>query len=861
MAGRPSIFPFGPKVAGAIDITGKLDKVQNLSDVANAATAKTNLGLGNVDNTSDLNKPVSTAQTAAFAAKNLNNATIKPNGTDAVSRAVYIKAREFLSVGDFKDGLTDDATALNRALTSAFEGGDALPVHFFDSLTIDAPITMPDRTILKGPAPAADQSIADANGMALTQGVLRVSSSVSIFGGFSSKIQDCRIVRLGITQPTTTAEAIASISAMAGTAIRTTGIVGFEAENLLIIGFNRAIDFQNNGRGKLRNIKIDCTNGVRWQGSLDVSRIENVHAWPWLTVGFAASDARVLWRAGVGIAIGAPANFTGSVSGTTLTVTSVGVGNVIFAGQTLFDQGTLIGTIVALGTGTGGTGTYILDTSTTLSSRVLRSRIQNDWTNIESCFTFGYQIGYTFDEAKHPTILNCASDNAAQLLFGPYDAEAQTKIGLNIQGETWNAHVIGFRGAGQGKGALIQPTAAGADGVTWAPMATLDSPRFWGSGTYALHHAAGEMVLNNPSPENIWGGAGNAIRIDDAVLKSVINFNGPSVRIPTISYQSSIARDKTVINNAGIRIVASATSITTLLTDKRVKLTGTSNVQTMVATHQGHRISLFADGASGSLNIVSGGNIYLQRGVAMPLTSSSDVIEFECDGVSWYEVSRSINSVTNLTDTALADPFPVNIRTTTIRVTSAGSFGTIDDPNAYVGKKLSFVLAAAVTFVHGGSMVLRERFNFKGKAGDSIEFIWNGSNYVEVSRSSNQTALNTLSLPVTSQTGAFNVAVNATTEIYDDGGEFLDVFVGFLIPTGATGAPGNPGGFMYITLPNNSARGVFAHGYDPQTNLAHLVASMVPGSGILSIYKTGNASAIVDLANIQLRLRYRRALL
>jgi hypothetical protein len=78
---------------------------------------------------------------------------------------------------------------------------------------------------------------------------------------------------------------------------------------------------------------------------------------------------RYTWR----ISTPATAIFTGSVSGTTLTVTNVSSGT-IGVGQSLFGLGVANETVItALGTGSGGVGTYTINISQTLSARAMNS--------------------------------------------------------------------------------------------------------------------------------------------------------------------------------------------------------------------------------------------------------------------------------------------------------------------------------------------------------------------------------------------------------------------------------------------------------------------------------------------------------
>lgn len=75
-AALSNVGDFASAAQGALAASA-LQKATNLSDLTNAGSARTNIGLGNVSNTSDANKPISTAtQTALDLKANLSSSVV-----------------------------------------------------------------------------------------------------------------------------------------------------------------------------------------------------------------------------------------------------------------------------------------------------------------------------------------------------------------------------------------------------------------------------------------------------------------------------------------------------------------------------------------------------------------------------------------------------------------------------------------------------------------------------------------------------------------------------------------------------------------------------------------------------------------
>lgn len=111
------------------------------------------------------------------------------------------------------------------------------------------------------------------------------------------------------------------------------------------------------------------------------------------------------------------ASFTGSISGTTLTVSAVASGTLAI-GQRLSGAGITDGTyITGLGTGTGGTGTYTINNSQTVASESMTAGMVQVTC---AAISFGTNVSLT---AKYLYLVNQAGASLAttDLLIGYCD--------------------------------------------------------------------------------------------------------------------------------------------------------------------------------------------------------------------------------------------------------------------------------------------------------------------------------------------------------------------------------------------------------------------------------------------------------
>ncbi|NIF77439.1 right-handed parallel beta-helix repeat-containing protein [Paraburkholderia sp. Cy-641] len=176
--------------------------------------------------------------------------------------------------------------------------------------------------------------------------------------------------------------------------------------------------------------------------------------------------------------------FTGSISGTTLTVTDVIIGNLV-VGHTLFGTGvTAATTITALVTGTGGIGTYTVSTSQTVASESMGSGFAG-----RICvyfppgkYFFSGTAVVTIPTSPGAVTIQGAGSEVTELTFGNTAAPG---IQINYHDHFSCAHIRGMtftaRAALAGYGIHVVQTASSTAGSGGYPLTDITDCVFRGA--------------------------------------------------------------------------------------------------------------------------------------------------------------------------------------------------------------------------------------------------------------------------------------------------------------------------------------------------------------------------------------------
>jgi hypothetical protein len=239
-------------------------------------------------------------------------------------------------------------------------------------------------------------------------------------------------------------------------------------------------------------------------------------------------DSANLWQfdTDTALGLGQSAVVTGSISGTTLTVTGVTSGGLI-NGQTLSGTGVLANTrIIGFGTGTGGTGTYTVDLSQTVSS-----------TTITAVGVGGAQI----IAQVAPNLNSICNTNGGQLFFGDMFG-TQTLIPITNLPTGYDA---------SGGVVALHPYTFffGANGyVAWSIAG--DCTNFTGTGSGSANITGqkiirGMVLRGGPgnSPSGLFWSADSLLRATFVGGQAIFQFDTISAETSILSAQSAIEYD------------------------------------------------------------------------------------------------------------------------------------------------------------------------------------------------------------------------------------------------------------------------------------------------------------------------------
>jgi hypothetical protein len=338
--------------------------------------------------------------------------------TAAVHAERMFHVRDFGAIGD---GVADDAAAIQAAINAASAAGGGIvrlgPRRYRASA---AEIVVQENVTLEGPVfPGGQRPGANYSAVPGTI-LLDPARTVRVMRG--ATLRRVALIRDGLgTPPASMRAAIQLRAAMAGTAITIGNGAGTHhdalVEDMLVLGFDLALRADNTQRLGIRRLRGDNRNGIWLTRSADITRIHDVHFWPFLTgnlanISIVEMPIAVVANNGAGLI-----RVTTSAAHNLLTGDLVNVYGVngIAAANTRATATVVDATRIDLqgtsfaGSHSGG-GTLAVWNNRRLGTAF---RIEtSDMAECVNCFCYGYDVGFDLgDGARSTQLSNCSVDD------------------------------------------------------------------------------------------------------------------------------------------------------------------------------------------------------------------------------------------------------------------------------------------------------------------------------------------------------------------------------------------------------------------------------------------------------------------
>lgn len=352
--------------------------------------------------------------------------------------------RDFGAVGN---GTSDDAAAIQSAIDAAAAGGGGIvrlgPRRYRVS---GANLVVKENVCLEGPAsfPGGQRAAADYRTI---PGTLLLSSSRTVQILRAGTLRALTLMRDGLgTPPASMRAAVTLRDAMAGTAITIGDGSGTHhdvmVEDLLILGFDLAIRSDNSQRLNARRLRGDNRNGIYLTRTYDISRIHDVHFWPFLTGNLSGVSLFTRGISAVANNGGGAVRITTSAAHGLVTgdvVNTYGIGGIVPANGRF--TVTVVDTTRVDLQGSAFSGTWA--GSGTLSVWNNRRngtafRVEDsDVAEFVNCFCYGYDRGFDLGAgAQSIQLHNCSVDDLLSL-------KDPNTVGALIQGTAFRTKWVG----------------------------------------------------------------------------------------------------------------------------------------------------------------------------------------------------------------------------------------------------------------------------------------------------------------------------------------------------------------------------------------------------------------------------------